>query len=260
MKYSLCIGLLASACEQDEPKEPPATIEKVSHEITFDSVARVGPHHSVSTIERVEFRSGETVFRTLEATEIAWNSWESFHFQRAVDGEKNFELMVHDGKFASRNGRGPWTADMDGESARLDVYTTWNVWDEAFSSFKDRIAYEKIGSSVVDGRATEHFRVSLAPEPETKSKKVGRRTIKPIRIEGEVHLDAQTAVRLSADVTATTARGSLERTTHLEIQRSKIGQNQPIAAPEIQLGTAGELLRRVPQRRSGRGPTPGSPR
>ena len=260
MRHFLWSGLLFFACGESDPKEQPPTIEKVSHEITFDSVARVGPHHSVSTIQRSEFRSGEEVSHSLEVTEIMWNSWDSFHFQRALDGEKNFELIVHDGKFASRNGRGPWTADMDGESARLDVYTTWNVWDEALSSFKERIVYEKVGSSVVDGRATEHFRVSLAPEKESKSKKVGRRTAKPTHLEGEVHLDAQTAVRLSANVKATTARESLERHIHLEIQRSMIGQTQPIEAPAVQLGTAGELLRRMPKRRSGRGPTPGNPR
>ena len=252
--------IVFSACGEDKPQEQPPTIEAVSHEITFDSVARLGPHHSVSTIQHREFRSGDEVSSSLEVTEIAWNSWDSFHFQRAVNGQRNSELVVHEGQFASRSSRGPWTADLDGESGRLELYTTWNIWDHSLGSFKDRIVYERIGSSVVDGRATEHFRVSLAPEKENTSKKVRPRTIKPIHIEGEVHLDAQTAVRLSADVKLTTARDTLERHIHLEIQRSHIGKIQPIEAPAVQLGTAGELLRQMPKRRSGRGPTPGNPR
>ena len=258
MKHWLSIGLFFFACGEAETKDPPPTIETVSHQITFDSVARVGPHHSVSSIQRIEYRAGEEVSRSLASTEIMWNSWDSFYFQRSVEGEKSAERIVHGGTFAYRTSRGPWLADIDGEAARVDLYTTWNMWDEAFSSFKDRIVYEKIGDSVVDGRATEHFRVSLAPEK--PSKKVGRQTVKPIEIEGEVHLDAQTAVRLSADVKITAARKSLERQIHLEIHRSRIGQTQRIEPPAVQLGTAGELLKRIPKRRSGRGPESGNPR
>jgi len=250
------MALLLSSCRSDAPKDEPPTIEKVSQEITFDSVARLGPHYAVSSIQHTERRSGEEVHRSTESTDIAWNSWDSFHIQRSLDGAATFEVIVHDGSYASRNGRGPWTAEMDGESSRLEVYTTWNVWDEALGSFKDRILYEEIGNTVVDGRDTRHFRISLAPEDKKKSKAQGRASMKPVKIEGDVHLDAQTAVRLSAKVTAISRQGSLERGIQLEIQRSRIGQAQPIEAPSVQIGTAGDLLKKMPKRRSGRGPDP----
>ena len=252
----ISVMLLLSACDVEEPKDEPPTIEKVSQNITFDSVARIGPHHAISSIQRTETRSGEEVLNSLEATDIAWNSWDSFHFQRYLDGEATFEIIVHDGRFVSRNGRGPWTADMDGGAARLDVYTTWNAWDEALGSFKDRILYEEIEKSVVDGRATQLFRLSLEPDPDGSQKAKGRGVMQPVHIEGSVHLDAQTAVRLSADVTAVTQKGNLKRSVHLQIQRSQIGKTQPIEAPAAQLGTAGELLKKMPKRKSGRGPDP----
>ena len=244
------------ACDAGTPEAPPPTIEKVSTEITYDSVARLGPHHATSSIERVESRGGEQVHSTLEAIDIAWNSWDSFHFQRALDGEASFEVIVHEGKSASRNGRGPWTAELDGESARLDVYTAWNAWDEALGRFEDRIVYEEIDASVIDGRDTKRFRVSLAVQKTDSKRKKSRRTLEPVHIEGTVHLDAQTAVRLHAEVKAVAKQGDLRRTIQLKIQRSRLGQSQPIEAPAAQLGTAGELLRRLPARRSGRGPDP----
>ncbi len=244
------------ACESGPPEEPPPTIEKVSTKITYDSVARLGPHHATSSIERMEARDGEPVHNTLEAIDIAWNSWDSFHFQRILDGEASFEVIVHDGKSASRNGRGPWTAELDGESARLDVYTAWNAWDEALGPFKERIVYEELDSTVVDGRDARRFRVSLAPAEEKQGRKKSRRSLEPTHIEGTVHLDAKTAVRLHADVKAVAKQGNLRRTITLKIQRSRLGQTQPIEAPATQLGTAGDLLRRLPARRSGRGPDP----
>ena len=257
MKISFLWGAVAIACSgSSEPEEAPPTLEKVSHEITYDSVARLGPHHAISSIQQREEREGDTPYSTTEAIDIAWNSWDSFHFQRALDGEATFEVIVHENSFVSRNGRGPWTAELDGEPARLDVYTAWNAWDEALGMFKDRIQYEELGTGTVDGRDTRHFRVSLTPEPEQKKRKKRRRVMRPTRLEGEVHLDAATAVRLSADVTATAQQGTVKRTIQLQIRRSRIGKNQPIEAPSVQLGTPGDLLKKLPSRRSGRGPDP----
>jgi hypothetical protein len=247
---------LAACGSSSEIEEPPPTIEKVSHEITYDSVARLGPHHAISSIQQSDMRDGETAHSTTESIDIAWNSWNSFYFQRALDGEATFEVIVHENSFVSRNGHGPWAAELDGEPARLDVYTAWNAWDEALGMFKERIQYQDLGPSTVDGRDTRHFRVSLMAEPKSKKRKKRRRAMHPVELEGEVHLDAATAVRLSADVTAIAKQGTIKRTIQLQIRRSRIGQSQPIAAPAVQLGTPGDLLRKIPKRRSGRGPDP----
>jgi hypothetical protein len=257
MRFWWLSFLLTTSCgEGSDPKEIPATIEQVSHKITYDSVARLGPHHAISSIQQSDTRDGEEAHSSMESIDIAWNSWDSFHFQRALDGEATFEVIVHEGTFVSRNGHGPWTGELDGEPARLDVYTAWNAWDEALGMFKDRIQYEDLGSSTVDGRDTRRFRVSLQAEPEQKKRKKRRRVMQPAKLEGEVHLDAATAVRLSADVTAVATQGTVKRTIQLQIRRSRIGQSQPIEAPAVQLGTPGDLLKKIPSRRSGRGPDP----
>jgi len=249
--------LLTLSCGGNSaPEEIPATIEQVSHKITYDSVARLGPHHAISSIQQSDMRDGEAVHSTTESIDIAWNSWDSFHFQRALDGEATFEVIVHQSSFVSRNGHGPWTAELDGEPARLDVYTAWNAWDEALGMFKDRIQYEELGTSTVDGRDTRHFRVSLLAEPKDKKRKKRRRVMLPVELEGEVHLDSATAVRLSADIKAVAQQGTVRRTIQLQIRRSRIGQSQPIEAPAVQLGTPGDLLKKIPSRRSGRGPDP----
>ena len=91
------LTLLLAGCSSDDQTEAPPTIESVSQEITFDSVARLGPHHGVADITRIEMRDGAAVRETTESIDIAWNSWTSFHFQRLVEGSPTFEVIAHDG-------------------------------------------------------------------------------------------------------------------------------------------------------------------
>jgi len=75
--------------------------------------------------------------------------------------------------------------------------------------------------------------------------------MQPHRLEGEVILDKATAVRLRADVLGVEKRGGLVRRTTLSVSRTNLGEVQLIEAPEVQLGTAGDLLKKLPDR-----PTP----
>jgi hypothetical protein len=230
-------------------EEAPATLDVVSEKITYDSVARMGAHHAMASITQTERRSDEVTYSSAETIEIAWNSWESFHFQRTLDGKVTFEAIVHQGQSASRSSRSAWTSEFDGEAARLDVYTAWNAWDEALGTFIDRVGFESIGPDTVDGRPAERFNILLKPAPTTKNgRKKKRNVVTPTSLEGTVSLDKQTAVRLSADVRGIAKQGRLERETSLKIRRSKIGEVQPIVLPPVQLGTAAELLRKLPKR------------
>jgi hypothetical protein len=243
------LGLLAMlGCPSSAPIEKPATIEGVSQAITFDSVSRLGPHFSSSSIHRQEHRGGELTAESTESIEIAWNNPESFHFQRHVDGELSFEAIVHEGLSASREGRGPWREEFDGERARMDVYTAWNAWDEALAGFRERIGFDEAGSSVIDGRPAQRFQVILVPLPEPSGRKRTSKRMLPHALKGEVVLDKATAVRLRADVTATEVQGDIRKWTQLKITRSGIGELQGIEPPQAQLGTAGDLLKKMPQR------------
>lgn len=245
------VGFLYVGCSNPTPVDAPATIEEVSQEITFDSLARMGSHHGTSSMHREIYRDGEVSRTSTTSIEITWNSWESFHFQRFTDGTLTFETIVHGGASAARDGRGPWKGEFDGERSRMDIYTAWNAWDEALGGFRDRIIFTDQGPTVVDGRPARRFSVSLAPPEDRVRKNRRNNRMQPHRLEGEVILDKATAVRLRADVLGVEKRGSMVRRTTLSVSRTNLGEVQPIEAPEVQLGTAGDLLKKLPDR-----PTP----
>ena len=251
MIIGLVLTLLLVGCSSGDETEAPATIESVSQEITFDSVARLGPHHGVADITRIEMREGTAVRETTESIDVAWNSWTSFHFQRLVEGSPTFEVIAHEGQASSRDGRGPWRSDLDGEMARMDVYTKWNAWDEALGSFRDRITFEDAGETVVDGRPARRFKVGLAQLSEREQRRNNDRRLMPHRIEGEVLLDKATAVRLRASIEAIEKKNGLTRKTVLSIRRTGIGEAQAISTPQLPVSKPGDQLRRLPTR-----PTP----
>ncbi len=244
---SLLVALSLS-CTGDDEREAAATIETVSQEITFDSVARLGSHHAIADITRIEIRDGDVPIETTESIDIAWNSWTSFHFQRLVDGTPTFEVIAHEGQASSRDGRGPWRPDLDGEMARMDVYTKWNAWEEALGSFRERITFEDMGDTVVDGRPARRFKLGLAELPEKERRRNRDRQLMPHRIEGEVMLDRATAVRLRASIEATEKKVGLTRRTTLSIRRTDIGEPQAISAPQLNVSKPGAELRRLPKR------------
>jgi hypothetical protein len=244
----LFLSLAITGCTEQPNESPPPTIEVVSQDITFDSVSGLGPHYSVGSIERRNTRPDTDDFEQSESIEIAWNSWESFHFQRGVDGDPTFEAIVHEGTSSTRNGRGPWKTTQDGENARLDVYTAWNTWDEALAGFKDRIAFEPLGETIVDGRPATRFSLKLTPKPITSKRRKKGRGMQPHRVEGEVTIDKATAVRLRATVHAVSKEGKLVRHTKFNIRRTGIGEIQAIEAPQVPLGSPGNTLRKMPTR------------
>ena len=244
----VALTLLLLGCSSETDSEAPVTIESVSQEITFDSVARLGPHHGVADITRTETREGTEPRETSESIDIAWNSWTSYHFQRLVEGSPTFEVIAHEGQASSRDGRGPWRPDLDGEMARMDVYTKWNAWEEALGSFRERITFEDAGDTVVDGRPARRFKVGLAPLSAREQRRNNDRRLMPHRIEGEVLLDKATAVRLRESIEATEKRAGLTRKTVLSIRRTAIGEVQAITSPQLPMSKPGAQLRRLPKR------------
>ena len=238
--------LLFTACSSDPSATEPKPIEAISQQITFDSVDRLGPHHSVASVQYTETREEEVSLDSTQTIEIAWNSWDSFHFQRFVDGEPTFEAINHAGESASRNRRGPWKGAMDGEAARLDVYTAWNAWEEALDGFTNRVVFSDPTDTIVDGRPAQQFTVSLGPQPEERRNRTGG--MLPHRLEGTVTLDSATAVRLRAEVVATSKRKNRVRRVQLTIRRTGIGETQAIEPPIVPTRSADEFLRKPPQR------------
>jgi len=248
MIRAIALTAVFVGCTAIEETEAPATIETVSQEITFDSVARLGPHRAISDITRTNTLGDSEPRETTESIDIAWNDWTSFHFQRLVEGLPTFEVIAHDGVASSRDGRGPWRPEFDGEMARMDVYTRWNAWDQALEGFRDRITLEDMGDTVVDGRPAQRFKVGLAQLSEREQRRNNDRRLMPHRIEGEVLIDKATAVRLRASIKAIEKKVGLVRKTTLSIRRSDIGETQPISSPQLPVTKPGAQLRRLPKR------------
>jgi hypothetical protein len=246
MRLFFTLAMTLVACGGEDPAPEPATIETVSQQITFDSVDRLGSHHSISSIQHSDIRGPEETVETTQTIEIAWNSWESFHFQRYVDGMSVFEAINHDGTSASRNRRGQWNRAGDGESARIDVYTAWNAWDEALEGFRDRIILTEKEATIVDGRPARKFALSLGPVPENEP--IRTSGLLPHRLEGTVTLDSATAVRLRADVLAVSKQKNRTRRIQLNIRRTGVGEVQDIEVPQVPLRAPGDLLRKLPER------------
>ena len=130
----------------------------------------------------------------------------------------------------------------------MDVYTAWNAWDEALRGFKDRLVFEEIGDTLVEGRPAKQYAIRLEA-PAVKGVKNSRsRRAHTGQVEGEVILDKATAVRLRADIVATEKRKNEVRKTILRIRRSSIGETQDITVPTTQIGTPGSLLKKLPKR------------
>ncbi len=240
--------LLLASCGGDE-KAPP-TLDVVASEITFKSVERLGPHHLLATIEQEDDWTNGGREAHDETMELAWNNWDSFHLRRVVRGSTMGETIMSEGSAFSRNRNTRWKAEMDSEPARLRVQRNWNVWDTAMEVFDGRILLTETESSIVDGRAVQGFKVSLAPLPPGTRIRSGNLT--PVSIEGEVWLDEATAVRLSADVTAKAEQDGLTRTVVLHLRRSAVGEEHTIVRPQAPVQPSTEVLR---ERMKGRPPS-----
>ena len=71
MSRLLFWSIAFAGCTEQPAEPPPATIEVVSQETTFDSVSSLGPHYSVGSIRRTDTRPGADNFEHSESIEIA---------------------------------------------------------------------------------------------------------------------------------------------------------------------------------------------
>ena len=69
MMRTVFMVLMVTGCGDTAPVEAPVLLETVSQKITFDSVDRLGPHHSISTSQTIEMRERETVLESTQTIE-----------------------------------------------------------------------------------------------------------------------------------------------------------------------------------------------
>lgn len=221
-------SLLSVALACGQAGEEPLTLAEASAKTHFGSVEQLGPHRARVRIERTDLRASGATHSVSEEVEQTWQDWDHFQVRRSVDGKVERETLVFDGVAYVREGE-RWEARADAEPHRVQLRTTWNAWEGVLGSHLEHMELVPEGGDTTAGRETERLRVQMKP-PEQRPPPASFGFL-PETIEGTVWVDAATAVRLKADVTAGSRRQELQRTVHLVIEYSDVGADLGLQAP-----------------------------
>ena len=232
------LALLLGACA-GEVGAPPAELARVSDEVQYASVDRLGPHSFLTSITRSVQAPDEAARQTDEAVEIKWVDWTTFSYRRVVNGEAVMAVTtVQNIPYLTRPDGSAERRD-DAEPYRIELRSGWNTWDQALERFASRITLTDQGPDVVEGRPARRYAVSLTPPAAALSPKQADRQARQTRergeprsLAGQVWIDAATAVKLVADVTGEWVRGDTVERVTLKMSASGIGQPIDLRAPE----------------------------
>lgn len=229
MSVSLAALVLLLAPLGCQPQAPPEELlADASTEVTFASVEGIGPHHYLSSLRRTDSRAGMPDQVVDEVVEIAWQDWDNFHVRRLIDGQAERETIVV-GAVPWVRSADRWDRRDDAEPHRVQLRTTWNVWDEVMGPWLAHIELVPDGDDIVEGRPASRYQVRMLPAEQAP--KVRTSAFTPLSAQGTVWLDKGTAVHLKAEVEAVARRQGLTRTVRLTMQRSNVGEDQGVAAP-----------------------------
>lgn len=220
------ILLFAASCNRG-PSAAEA-LAAASRRVSFGTLAQLGPHRMQATVTRSEPGSADLDTETLE---LDWGDLDNFQVRRVRNGRVRSELRVLRGEAWVRVGSSPFNHYDDAELYRVELASTWNMFDQALSPFEGRIQLLDGQETVVEGRPAMRYTVALAPE-DAEPPKRGHR---PQSLSGEVVLDQATALRLTAKVEGTyleNGRADRSRQVRLELTRSEIGLLPAIEAPQ----------------------------
>ncbi len=220
---------LGLSCSTGEEEEVVDEYLAASESATFESVARLGPHHLESTTTIEKKVQGRTHTST-ETLDVAWGDWDNFRVQRIRDGRAASEVRVVQSVAYSRSGSGRFRQAEDAELYRLELGGSWNTWDRALEPFRGCVEAEAVGDTVVEGRPARQYALSLvSPLAEECT-----RGHQPLSLEGYMILDRAHSVRLAAELQASYAEnGDPDRqvSQHLVLSRADIGDFPVLEVP-----------------------------
>lgn len=220
--------LLAFACSGG-PTSGKQALWDVSQQLTYASVASIGPHHTEATA--VHERSGDRPRKTTEVFDVRWGDWDNFQIRRSRNGKLLMEHRVIQGVPYGRSGRSDFHESSDAELFRVELSQTWNSFGLALEPFQWQMSAEPDGDAIVEGRPARRYVLSLAELPEGTP----QRGHVPVSLEGTIVLDAATGVRLIAEVEGRyleQGRADREWTTRYRLTRSGFGIPPDLLKPQ----------------------------
>ena len=245
------LGLALAGCAGGEEA---AALAEASTEIVFDSMDKLGAHHSVSSLRQTLTRPGGEVEPIDDAIEIKWQDWDHFEHRRVADGRQGEAVRVVEGvAYVARGGaEGSWEQRPDADSYRAELRASWSQWDQALGPFAARLELRDEGEEVIEGRPARRYSVHLAPAPpapapaaKAKAKGKGKGKAKGaeaaeaaappadplVALKGALWVDAATAVRLVAEIEGERRQGDKALRFTYNLAVSAVGQDQELTVP-----------------------------
>lgn len=224
------VWLGCESCEEAPPPEVPITLAEASEEVTFASTEAIGTHTFLATTSREEHRRNRVTSSHEEVVEIHWQDWDNFRYRRLVDEQTVSESAVIEGVAYTRKG-GAWKKRGDAETYRMQLRTTWNIWDQTLKVFGERVVMEEVGTDTIEGRPARRFSLSLGPESPRRSKATQQE--QPLTLSGTFWVDEATAVRLTGELEGELGREGYRRAVTLKLARTNIGEPQQIRPSDL---------------------------
>lgn len=243
------LGLALGGCAGGEEA---AALAQASTEIVFDSMDKLGAHHSLSSLRQTLTRPTGEVEPIDDAIEIKWQDWDHFEHRRVADGRQGEAVRVVEGvAYVARGGaEGTWEQRPDADSYRAELRASWSQWDQALGPFAARLELRDEGEEIIEGRPARRYSVHLAPAPAeapaptpaAKAKGKGKGKAKAaeakappadplVALKGAVWVDAATAVRLVAEIEGERRQGDKALRFTYNLAVSAVGQDQELTVP-----------------------------
>lgn len=243
------LGLALGGCAGGEEA---AALAQASTEIVFDSMDKLGAHHSLSSLRQTLTRPTGEVEPIDDAIEIKWQDWDHFEHRRVADGRQGEAVRVVEGvAYVARGGaEGTWEQRPDADSYRAELRASWSQWDQALGPFAERLELRDEGEEIIEGRPARRYSVHLAPAPAeapaptpaAKAKGKGKGKAKAaeakappadplVALKGAVWVDAATAVRLVAEIEGERRQGDKALRFTYNLAVSAVGQDQELTVP-----------------------------
>ncbi len=222
----LLLPLLLACNESGPVAQPPEVFPEAADRTTFASAEALGAYvmeaHSEVTTTRGEGPPGVVS----EVTRLRWQSEDQWQWLKVRDGLPVAEVRVWEGVAWRRSGEGEFRRQADVASARADLTLSGDPWSGALGTAAARVEYREAVEEDIEGRKVWRYRLALRANDTP-----GRKTRDVTRVEGQVWIDQETAVRLAGELTVETTFRSQRKSTQLRFAVTNLGGKAGVEPP-----------------------------